>query len=125
MAAMTDDEWQALQEGFDTRQLLDAVGDVDTLRSALADDGLQPPEFRTRLLKLHGLAMSVVNDGSQHRAAEMFDLALELEDEAADLLEAVTRLHDILSALTALRPDSLNGDGDDVGDPDGDDDDDA
>jgi len=122
---MTDDEWQALQDGFDTRQLLDAVDDVDTLRSALADDGLQPPELRTHLLKLHGLAMAVVNDGSQHRAAEMFDLALELEDEAADLLEAVTRLHDTLSTLTALRPDSLDGGGDDVDDPDGDDDDDA
>ncbi len=122
---MTDDEWQALQDGFDTRQLLDAVDDVDTLRSILADDGLQPPEFRTRLLKLHGLAMAVVNDESQHRAAEMFDLALELEDETADLLEAVTRLHDTLSTLTALRPDSLDGDGDDMDDPDGDDDDDA
>ncbi len=124
---MTDDEWQALQDGFDTRQLLDAVDDVDTLRSTLADDGLQPPELRTRLLKLHGLAMAVVNDGSQNQAAEMFDLALELEDEAADLLEAVTRLHDTLSTLTALRPDSLDGDGDDAGNPDedGDDDDDA
>ena len=117
---MTGDEWEKLEESFDTRQLLGAVDDVDTLRGALADDGLQPPEIRTRLLKLHGLAMAVVNEGSQRRAAEMFDLALELEDEAADLLEAVTRLHDTLGALTALRPESLDDDGDDAdGDEDG------
>ncbi len=122
---MTDDEWQALQDGFDTRQLLGAVDDVDTLRSALSDDGLQPPELRTRLLKLHGLAMAVVNDRSQYRAAEMFDLALELEDETADLLEAVTRLHDTLSTLTALRPESLDRDGDDADDSEEDDDADA
>lgn len=122
---MTDDEWERLEESFDTRQLLDAVADVDALRSALADDGLQPPELRTRLLKLHGLAMAVVNDGSQHRAVEMFNLALELEDEAAELLEVVTRLHDTLSTLTALRPDSLDGDGDDADDSEEDDDADA
>jgi hypothetical protein len=74
----------------------------------------QPPEIRTRLLKLHATAMAVVNDGSQHRATEMFNLAIELEDEAADMLEAVTRLYETLSTLTALRPDSLDANGGEV-----------
>ncbi len=34
---MTGSGWQALQDGFDTRQLLDAVDDVDTLRGTLGD----------------------------------------------------------------------------------------
>ena len=60
----------------------------------------------------------VVNEGSQHQAAKLFTLASELEDEAFDMLEAVTRLHETLEALTALQPDSLD-------DSDGEDDDDA
>ncbi len=116
---MTDDEWQALQAGFDTRQLLAVIDDVDTLRAALSDDGLKPPEIRDRLLRLHGLAVKVVNEGSQHQATSLFDLTSELEDEAFDMLEAVTRLHETLETLTALRPDSLDDDSD------GEDDDDA
>lgn len=105
---MTDEEWERLQDGFDTRRLLDAVGDVDELRGHLSDDGLRPPEIRDRLLKLHELAMAVVNDGAQEQAAALFDLAGELGDEAFDILEAATRLHEALSALTDLRPESLD-----------------
>ena len=117
MAEMTDEEWQRLHVGFDTRRLLDAIGEVDTLRSHLSDDGLRPPEIRNRLFTLHELAMAVVNDGSQHRAQEFFDLALELDDEVFDMLEAVTRLQETLSTLTELRPESLDDDdGDDEAD---------
>jgi len=113
VAKITDDEWEKLEAGFDTRQLLDVIDDVDVLRSALNDDGHQPPEIRNRLLKLHGLAMEVVNEGSQHNAQELFDLDLELEDEALDMLEAITRIHETLSTLTALRPEGLDDDDDD------------
>lgn len=120
---MTNDEWQTLQAGFDTRQVLTIIDDVDTLRAALSDDGLQSPEIRNRLLRLHKLAVKVVNEGSQRQAMSLFDLASELEDEAFDMLEAVTRLHETLEALTALRPDSLDdSDGEDDGDGEGDDD---
>ena len=107
---MTDDERQALQDGFDTRRLLDAVDDVDLLRSVLANDGQQQPQIRTSLLALEKLAMAVINYGSRRRAVVMFDLAIELEEEVADLLEAVIRLHETLVTLTNLRPDSLNPD---------------
>lgn len=115
---MTDDEWEKLEAGFDTRQLLNTIDDVDVLRDALSNDGYQPPEIRNRLFKLHGLAMEVVNEGSQHNAKELFDLALELEDEAADMLEAVTRIHETLSTLTALRPEGLDDDDDGADDDD-------
>jgi len=62
------------------------------------------------VLKLHQLAMEVVNDGSQRRAREFFDLAMELEDEVFDVLEVATRLHETLSTLTALYPESLDND---------------
>ena len=50
---------------------------VDRLRDDLNDgDDCRPPELRTNLLKLHGLAMSVVNEGAVSQAPEMFNLAL-------------------------------------------------
>ena len=120
MPVVTNDEWQALQAGFDTSQLLAAIDDVDTMRAALSGDGLKPPEIRDQLLRLHGLAVRVVKEGSQRQAVELFDLASKLEDEAFDMLEAVTRLHETFEAPTALRPDSLDGsDGEDDGDGDG------
>ena len=103
-AEMTDDDWQKLYEDFDTQRLLDAVDEVDMLRGVLGDDGHRPPEIRDRLLRLHGLAVAVVNEGSQREAPELFDLAEELEDEAFTMLEAITRLHETLSALVELRP---------------------
>jgi hypothetical protein len=109
---MTDDEWQKLHEGFDTHQLLDAVSDLDTLRGVLSDDGLHPPEIRDRLFRLHELAMAVVNEGSESKAAELFDLAIELEDEAFTMLEAIGRIHESLSTLVELRPESLDYDDD-------------
>lgn len=115
MAGIGDEDWDKLQD-FDTRRLIEAVDDVDALRGVLADDGTRPPEIRDRLLKLHQLAMAVVNEGAQEDAGELFELAQELEDEALDMLEAVQRLHDTLSALTELRPGSLDDDGADDAD---------
>jgi len=110
---MTDDDWQRLYEDFDTQRLLDAVGELDALRSIFSDDGLRPPEIRNRLLRLHALAMAVVNEGSHRQAPELFDLAMELEDEAFTMLEAITELHEALSALVELRPESLDEGGHD------------
>ena len=115
MAGIGDEDWDKLQD-FDTRRLIEAVDDVDALRGVLADDGNRPPEIRNRLLKLHQLAMAVVNEDAQEDAGELFELAQELEDEALDMLEAVQRLHDTLSALVELRPESLDDDGADDAD---------
>lgn len=112
MSGITDEDWDKLQD-FDTRRLLDAVGALDTLRGLLADDGVRPPEIRNRLLKLHQLAMAVINEDAQEEAGELFDLAQELDDEVFDMLEAVKRLHDTLSVLTELRPEGLDDDGKD------------
>lgn len=99
-------------QDFDTHRLLEAVDELDTLRGLLADDGTRPPEIRNRLLKLHDLAMAVINEGAREQADEMFDLAGELGDEVFDMLEAATRLHEILEALSALRADGF---GDEAG----------
>jgi uncharacterized protein (UPF0305 family) len=102
---MTDDEWQALFENFETQWLLDAIGDIDTLRSHLNEDKrYQPPKIRDKLFTLHQLAMAVVNEGSRSKVDELFDLATELEDTVFEMMEALTRLQNTLTKLTDLRP---------------------
>ncbi len=62
--SMNDEEWRNLHENFETTLLLDAVGHVDELRGYLNDGEYgRPPEIRDDLLKLHGMAMDVVNNG--------------------------------------------------------------
>jgi succinylarginine dihydrolase len=82
------EEWQHLYENFETTALLSAVDAVDCLRDDLNDgEGCRPPELRTDLLKLHELAMAVVNNGAMN----------ELE-----------QVQDTLAKLVALYPESLS-----------------
>jgi hypothetical protein len=61
---MTEDERWALRENFTPSCLLDTVKEVDTLRDYFNDrDGSRPPEMRETLLRLHALALEVVNRG--------------------------------------------------------------
>ena len=82
MSTMTEEEWQHLYENFETTELLSAVDAVDCLRDDLNDgEGCRPPELRTNLLKLHELAMAVVNNGSRSQASKMFGLAMNLDEQ--------------------------------------------
>lgn len=63
-----------------------AVDSVDSLRAELNDgENLEPPELRSDLLKLHGLAMAVVNEGERDKASKMFDLAMDLENQISGI----------------------------------------
>lgn len=104
---MTDEEWQMLYENYETHWLLDAVDLVDSLRGHLGDgEHFQPPAIRTDLLKLHGLAMDVVNNGWDGQVKEMAELAAGLEEQTLDMKRALEALHQILSKLTQLLPES-------------------
>lgn len=107
---ITDEEWGELSpEHFDTRTLLHAVDAVDALRGELGDgeDG-RPPSLRDDLLKLHQLAMAVINQGSRNRVADLFDLAVDLEDQVHGLMASLEQVQEALSQLTALYPESLS-----------------
>jgi hypothetical protein len=109
MAVMTDDEWQNLYENFETTRILAAVDSVDSLRDDLNDrDHGAPPVIRDDLLKLHQLAMAVVNNGARSQAGEFFDLAGALDDQVSGMMEALEQIRDTLSDLTALYPESLD-----------------
>jgi hypothetical protein len=105
---MTEDEWEQLYENFETTDLLSAVDALDSLRSDLNDgENFRPPEIRTDLLKLHELAMAVVNNGALGQAAEMFDLAMDLEGQVSHMMTELQQVQDTLSELVSLYPESL------------------
>jgi len=106
---MTEEEWQHLYENFETTALLSAVDAVDCLRDDLNDgEGCRPPELRTDLLKLHELAMAVVNNGSRSQASKMFDLAMNLDEQVSHMMNELEQVQDTLAKLVALYPESLS-----------------
>jgi hypothetical protein len=112
---MTDEELQQLYENFETTELLSAVDAVDSLRDDLNDgEGCRPPELRTNLLKLHGLAMTVVNNGACSQASEMFDLAMDLDEQVSPMMADLEQIQETLTKLVALYPEAFllmtNGD---------------
>ncbi len=82
---------------------------MDELRSDLNDneDGA-PPQLRDDLLKLHQLAMAVFNQGSRSQVADLFELAVDLEDQVQGMMTALEQVQETLSQLTALYPESLS-----------------
>ncbi|MCC4113861.1 hypothetical protein LLG90_00695 [Aromatoleum toluclasticum] len=82
-ARITDEEWDKLSlENFETHSLLRAVDAVDELRDDLNDgEYATPPQLRTDLLKLHQLAMAVINEGSRSQVADRFELAGGLDGD--------------------------------------------
>lgn len=92
-------------ENFDTTALLRAVDAVDALRDDLNDGPTgRPPQLRTDLLKFHELAMDVFKHGAHSQVPELFDLAVELEDQVLDLTTSLEQVQETLDQLTVLRP---------------------
>ena len=108
--SITDEEWDELcPENFETARLLRAVDAVDNLRDDLNDteDG-GPPQLRTDLLKLHQLAMLVFNEGSRSKVADLFEFAVELENQVLGMMSSLEQVQETLSQLTELYPESLS-----------------
>ena len=108
-ARITDEEWDKLSpETFETHSLLRAVDAMDELRDDLNDgEDAAPPQLRTDLLKLHQLAMAVINEGSRSQVADLFELAGDLDEQVSYMMTKLEEIQDTLSRLTALYPDSL------------------
>ena len=115
MTRLSENTHQKLYENFETTTLLDAVDHLDRLRSELGDDeDFRPPTIRQDLLRLHQLAMDVVNRGYLSKGEELFDLAFDLEDQVFGLMENLEAIQDTLGALTRLAPDEDEDDDEEV-----------
>jgi hypothetical protein len=72
------------------------------------DDGSQL-QLHTDLLKLHQLSMDGFYRGAQRLVPELFDLAVELEDQVLELMTSVEEAQDALEKLEPLYPHNLPG----------------
>lgn len=108
MAKMTEEEWQNLYENFETTWLLDAVDHIDEARYHLGDgENWEPPQIRTDLLKMHEIAMDVVNNGWTGKAQELFDMACDLDMQIHSIIKELEAVQKTLDKLTDLYPESL------------------
>jgi hypothetical protein len=100
-----EDDYEKLVDGFDTTTILGAVDQLDELRGDFADrENGEPLELRDDLLKLHQLAMDVVNNGMRRQALEMFVLAGDIESEFDDLITRLQEVRGTIEVLTDLCP---------------------
>jgi hypothetical protein len=98
---------EALESGYDTTRILDAVGTLDELRNGLYD----PEGLRDDLLRLHSIAHTLVNGtgltvGAQDQpfVDQVSDVIDQIDQYVAELLA----IRDVLHPLEALRPDGTH-----------------
>ena len=109
MEKLTEEEWENIQENFESTWLLDAVRQIGDVRGHLGDgENWEPPQIRTDLLKLHSMAMDVINSGWTNKIKDMFDMAIDLEMQVDEIIETMEAVQETLSKLTDLYPESLN-----------------
>ena len=102
---------ERLRESFETQQLLDAVDPVDHVAELVNDSS-----FRKDLLRLHGMAHTIINGAPQTASSKekiwelAGALAMELEDVVDDLQSTLGLLHQ----LTELAPEFADEGGADV-----------
>jgi hypothetical protein len=58
--------------------------------------------------------MAVFNEGSRSRVDELFELAVDLEDQVHSLMTSLEQVQETLSQLTTLYPESLSYEDGDV-----------
>jgi hypothetical protein len=95
-----------LLESFETQSLLDAVDQVDRLAGWIEDS------FRKDLLRLHGMAHTIINDAPKTIPSDKENiwelagsLAMELEEMVRDLGASLEHLHQ----LAKLAPEFAEG----------------
>ncbi|HDR9038970.1 TPA: Tn3 family transposase post-transcriptional regulator TnpC [Burkholderia contaminans] len=98
------DALQSLQQTFDTRAILHAVELLDGIRARCAPDGL-----RDDLLRVHGMAHTVINGASLSYSTDgptLVEQADAVLVELEDWIVALEQMRTSLEPLERLRPDS-------------------
>ena len=96
---------ERLREGFVSHDILDAVDRFDDVRPIISDDEYKPPEIRSKLLKLHRMAMELVTTISHEdkkRLDKVLTLAEDIGGEISDCIENLEKVSDVLSKLLTL-----------------------
>ena len=101
------DALEQLEGSFDTQQLLNAVDHLDRLRELVTTPG-----FRDDLLRLHGMAHTIINGAARRAPAggeAIWELAGSLSMELEEIVEDLTETVDLLNRLAELAPDGEEG----------------
>ena len=108
MAEIKREDLEPLEKEVQSREILDCVDNIDHARTYLGDgEYCRPPQIRTDLLKLHDLAMSVINYGDTSKAQELFDLSYDIESELFSLIGYLENVQEVLTKITDSVPESL------------------
>jgi len=94
---------QSLRQSFDTRNILHAVELLDGIRARCGPDGL-----RDDLLRLHGMAHTVINGASLSYSTAGPTLVEQVDAvlvELDDWIVALERMRNSMEPLERLRPD--------------------
>lgn len=96
-------------EKVETAVLLRVFDAVDELRDDLNDDEYRGlPQLRTDPLKLHQLAMAVLNEGSRCQVADLFEFTVDLEHQVLGMMAVPEQVQDTLLQWTVLDRESLS-----------------
>lgn len=90
--------------GYDSHDLLEAVDRLDDVRPVISDEGYNPPEIRTQLLKLHTRAMelkdrSTLDLEGKKDFARLMALAGDLDMEISGCIENLEKISETLDGL--------------------------
>jgi hypothetical protein len=94
---------EELGRSFDTKQLMNAVDQLDRLRELVT-----APGFRDDLLRLHGMAHTIINGAAiaaPPGGEAVWELAGSLSMELEEIVEDLTETVDLLNRLADLAPD--------------------
>lgn len=102
------DRLEDLHQSFDTAKLLEAVEFIDQVRRRICD----PEGVRDDLLKLHKMAMELINQEPAEVAesgveADICAAATNLEFELSDYAERLHDLANLIEELATLTPDEV------------------
>ncbi len=98
---------QVLESSYDTTRLLAAVDTLDAVRTRLYD----PEGLRDDLLRLHGIAHTLINGASPAvpcQRESVVDLLTDAMDQIDQHVENLLALRDTLQPLEMLRPDDAD-----------------
>jgi hypothetical protein len=111
MSAMTERQWETLEDALDTTRLLDAVDLLDRLR---ANAGLKTTdelsELREHFLAMHRMAMLAVGRRDVAALRDLFELAGELAGEDGERSGRPEAVQELLLEIVAMTPDGLSED---------------
>lgn len=94
---------QRLRATFDTTELLRAVDALDSVRAVLAN----PDELRADLLRLHGMAHTLINGGALSATSldeTLAELAADIEAELERMSALLLTIRQRIQPLLTLAP---------------------